>query len=79
MIEEFFKTGASVEIILKDDPTAEEDDDLVVSGYMIERDNTGVLLDTGDDQYGRMFIPWSNVSQVLAVEFEESEDELVEQ
>lgn len=74
MIDEFFKTGAGVEVLLKDDPSAETDEDLVLTGYVVERDPIGLLIDTGDDEFGRMFIPWMNVSQVLAVEFDESED-----
>ena len=73
MTQEFFNRGASVEVIMRDEPTAEEEDDLIVQGYVIERDQIGLLLDSGAE-YGQTFIPWSNIAQVLAVEFVSSED-----
>ena len=75
MTQEFFNTGAMVEVFLREDPTAEEEDDLIVEGQVVGRDEIGLLLDTGIDDFSRVFIPWANVSQVWASEPDEEEEE----
>ena len=74
MTQEFFSTGAMVEVFIREDPTAEEEDDLIVEGQVVGRDEIGLLLDTGIDEYSRVFIPWSNVSQVWVSEPDEEEE-----
>jgi hypothetical protein len=67
LTQEFFSQGASVEVVLRDDPTAEDDEEKVLEGQVVARDEIGLLIDGGED-YGHAFIPWANISQVLAVE-----------
>ena len=74
MAQEFFRPGATVEVTLREFPLAEDDEDLIVEGSVIERDATGLLLDTGVEEDGRLYIPWSNISQVLGVEPDDDEE-----
>lgn len=68
MTQEFFKPGSSVAVATLDNPLAEEDDELVIAGYVVERDQIGILLDSGVEDLGQMFIPWSNIAHVVAVD-----------
>ncbi len=74
MTQEFFRSGASVEVTLREDPLAEDDDDLVVAGSVLGHDANGLLLDTGEEGEDGVFIPWSNVAQVVAVQLEDEEE-----
>lgn len=70
MTQELFKAGSTVAVSLIDNPLAEDEEDLMVAGYVVERDATGLLLDSGVPELGNMYIPWTNIANVVAVDFE---------
>jgi len=74
--QEFFSHGMSVEVLQIHNPLAEDEDDLIVQGYVVDHNEIGLLLDgvEGEDG-GQIFIPWSNIAQVITIEFEEESGE----
>ena len=73
MTQEFFRPGASVAVVTLDNPLAQDDDELVTVGYVVERDQTGILLDSGLPEVGQIYIPWFNVAHVAPVTITEDD------
>ncbi|MEJ7652769.1 MAG: hypothetical protein WKH64_05215 [Chloroflexia bacterium] len=68
MAQEFFTPGTSVAVVTLDNPLATDDDELIVLGFVVERDATGILLDSGVPEVGMVYIPWTNIAQIAPIE-----------
>ncbi len=73
MTQEFFKSGATVAVVTLDNPFAEDDEELITYGYVVERDHTGILIDTRVEDVGQVYIPWFNIAHISAVDFTQLE------